>query len=117
MDSKQAPDLHIPIVDISESNNNAPQQLLDAATNYGFVFIDNNEAGVPTADIARTFSLSREFFASPLQDKDEVAIGSNKAGGNYGWLSRGIEKLDPGTQQRADVKEYDFLLSSLERRC
>ena len=114
MDSKQALSLHLPIVNISQSNKGAPQQLLDAAREYGFVFIENNEAGVPAADIARTFNLSREFFASPLQDKKEVAIGSNKAGGNYGWLSRGIEKLDPGTQQRADVKEYGFL-SALTR--
>jgi hypothetical protein len=38
--------------------------------------------------------------------KEQVSIASNKAGKNHGWLSQGIEKLDPKTQKRADVKEY-----------
>lgn len=96
----------IPIIDISRSNPQAPEQLLSAASKYGFVFIENNpEAGIPPQDIANMFDLSKLFFASPTEVKEEVSIGSSKAGKNHGWLSQGIEKLDPKTQKRADVKE------------
>ena len=94
----------IPVVDLSTNNPNASSQLLDAAAEYGFVFIENNDTDIPSRDINNLFALSREFFASPTEEKEEVAIGSNKAGKNHGWLSRGIEKLS-ATQKRADVKE------------
>ena len=96
----------IPVIDISTSNPSAPSQLLAAATQYGFVFIENNHAfGIPASKISRMFDLSEQFFASPIHVKEEVAISSNKAGKNHGWLGRGVEKLDPAVQRRADVKE------------
>lgn len=96
----------IPIIDLSPSNPDAPQQLLSAASKYGFVFVENNAAtGIPPQDIAKMFEISKEFFASPTEVKQTAAIASNEAGKNLGWLSRGVEKLDPGTQKRADVKE------------
>ena len=99
---------NIPIIDISPSNPNAPEQLLSAASKYGFVFIKNSPetGGIPPQDIAKMFELSKDFFAAPIEVKQEVSIASNKAGKNHGWLSQGIEKLDPKTQKRADVKEY-----------
>jgi len=99
---------NIPVIDISPSNPNAPEQLLSAASKYGFVFVKNSPGigGIPPQDIARMFELSKELFESPVEVKQQVSIGSNKAGKNHGWLSQGIEKLDPKTQKRADVKEY-----------
>lgn len=98
--------MEIPVIDISPSNDNAPPQLLDAAATYGFVFIENSDGvGIPPDDISRMFDLSRKFFASSTKTKETIRISSNKAGKNYGWLSRGVEKLDPATQKRADVKE------------
>lgn len=96
----------IPVIDISRSNPQAPEQLLSAVSKYGFVFVENNpEADIPPQDIANMFDLSKVFFASSTEIKQEVSIGSNEAGKNHGWLSQGIEKLDPKTQKRADVKE------------
>ncbi|KAK0332886.1 hypothetical protein LTR91_016445 [Friedmanniomyces endolithicus] len=95
----------IPVLDISPSNMNGPKQLLDAATKYGFVFIENNETGIAVEDIDHMFDLSKQFFDSPVETKQEVSINSNKAGKNHGWLSRGVETLDPSTQKRPDVKE------------
>jgi isopenicillin N synthase-like dioxygenase len=100
---------NIPVIDVSPSNPDAPNQLLSAASKYGFVFIENSpEAGIPPQQIAEMFELSKIFFAAPTEVKEEVSIGSNKAGKNHGWLSQGIEKLDPKTQKRADAKEYDW---------
>lgn len=106
MGSTQASEMQIPVIDISSKNSNASSKLLDAAARYGFVFIENsNDAGIAPNDISRIFELSQQFFASPVDVKEAVAINSNKAGKNHGWLSRGIEMLDPGTQKRPDVKE------------
>jgi isopenicillin N synthase-like dioxygenase len=97
--------IDIPVVDIRPGNREAARQVLDAATNYGFVFIENNDTGIDVKDIDHMFDLSQKFFASPEAEKDEVSIRSNKAGKNHGYLSQGVEKLDPATQKRPDVKE------------
>lgn len=89
----------IPVIDISPRNPHASHQLLDAASRYGFVFVENNDAGIDPADIAHMFDLSREFFASPVDVKEEVSIRTNTAGKNLGWLSRGTETLDPRNQK------------------
>ena len=95
----------IPIIDIRDSNPEAAQQLLSAAADYGFVYIHNIDGPVKPRAIENAFDISKRFFALPPEVKQTVAIGSNKAGGNYGWLSRGVEKLDPAMQKRPDVKE------------
>ena len=93
----------IPIIDIRDSS--AAEDLLRAAANYGFVYIDNIDGPVKPGAIANMFDISKRFFDLPTDVKETVAISSNKAGGNHGWLSRGVEKLDPATQKRPDVKE------------
>jgi len=96
----------IPVIDVGPSNPDAPQQLLSAASKFGFVFVENNNAaGIPAQDAADMFDLSKQFFAAPIAEKEKVSIASNKAGKNHGWLGQGVEKLDPMGQKRADVKE------------
>ena len=97
----------IPVIDISPSNPNAPAELLSAATQHGFVFVKNDPqtTTLPQPEIDHMFALSENFFSSPVEEKQAASIASNKAGKNHGWLSQGVEKLDPGGQVRADVKE------------
>lgn len=102
---QSAGEAQIPIIDMRSLNSDAPRQLLEAATGHGFVFIEPWDIGIEQADVDQIFKLSKNFFASPLDVKEEVSISSNKAGKNYGWLSQGVEKLDPATQRRPDVKE------------
>lgn len=104
--------ISIPIIDTRPENPQAAQQLLDAAAEYGFVFVDNNAAtGITPAAIEHMFHLSQTFFASPLPLKQEVGIHSSKAGANHGWLGQGVEKLDPKVQKRPDVKESVIIFS------
>lgn len=105
MGSLQNQEAKIPVIDISDANKDAPKQLLDAACKFGFVFVANNEAGISPDLISKLFKISEEFFALPTDVKQEVSIASNKAGKNHGWLSQGVEKLDPNVQKRPDVKE------------
>jgi hypothetical protein len=52
------PSAQIPVIDISPSNPHAATQLLDAATSYGFVFIENNAAaGMPPTNVQNMFDL------------------------------------------------------------
>ncbi|KYG42247.1 hypothetical protein M433DRAFT_146962 [Acidomyces richmondensis BFW] len=97
--------IKIPNIDLRPSNPDAPSQLLDAASKFGFVYIENEGTGIQPEDIEEMFQLSKNFFASPEHVKQEVSISSNKAGKNHGWLSREVEKLDPATQKRPDMKE------------
>ncbi|KAI4736842.1 iron/ascorbate family oxidoreductase [Aureobasidium sp. EXF-12298] len=48
----------IPVIDISPSNPHAATQLLDAAANNGFVFVENNAAaGMPPTKVQTMFNL------------------------------------------------------------
>ncbi|KAI7189283.1 Clavaminate synthase-like protein [Hortaea werneckii] len=107
MSSNKSETVEIPVIDLSPSNPHASSELLNAAAHYGFVFIANDPSttGLSTAEIDTIFTLSKQFFSSPTQIKEEVSIASNQAGKNVGWLSQGIEKLDPTTQKRPDIKE------------
>ncbi|KAK5015547.1 hypothetical protein LTR39_002552, partial [Cryomyces antarcticus] len=90
---------NIPLIDISSASSETAKQLLDAASTCGFVFVNNNEAGIPPADIHDMFELSRTFFGSPTAVKEECSINSNKSGKNRGWLSMHTETLDPAHQE------------------
>lgn len=96
----------IPVIDISPANHDAPNQLLDAACRFGFVFVANNQAGISPRPITDMFSLSQNFFALPEDAKQAFSISSNKAGKNHGYLHQGVEKLDPKTQKNPDVKQW-----------
>lgn len=51
----------IPVIDISARNKKAGEQLLAAATNNGFVFVENNDAGIPYSDVDGMFDLVGEI--------------------------------------------------------
>ena len=51
----------IPVIDISPSNPEAAKQILAAAENNGFLFIENNAAaGMPPAKVDEMFDLVRK---------------------------------------------------------
>jgi len=59
--------VQIPVIDISPSNPNAAREVLDAAANFGFVYIENNEAaGMPASDVAGMFELVGKIHISTV---------------------------------------------------
>ncbi|KAF1996793.1 Clavaminate synthase-like protein [Amniculicola lignicola CBS 123094] len=95
-------DLAIPIIDISNPSPEVAQQVLSAASTHGFLFIKNDGVTIPPKDIDDMFELSRKFFHSPKETKQEYAIHSATAGGiNRGWVSMQGEALDPENQKVA----------------
>ncbi|KAF2105092.1 oxidoreductase [Rhizodiscina lignyota] len=95
----------IPVIDISEENKNAAEDLVDAAAKYGFVFVKNNIAGIPPSEISQMFNLSETLFKSSVEVKETCSINSAKSGKNRGWLAMHTETLDPAKQKRGDFKE------------
>lgn len=93
--------IRLPVIDISEFTAETGKKLLDAATRYGFLYIDTNGTGFTESMVDREFELSREFFALPEAQKKQWPINET----NRGWTGLHGEILDPKTQQKGDFKE------------
>ncbi|KAI0881061.1 2OG-Fe(II) oxygenase superfamily protein [Annulohypoxylon maeteangense] len=94
----------IPIIDISAEGTDQAQvakELVNAAVEYGFVYIRNAGRDISTEQIENAFNISRILFSSPLEDKQRCTIEKN----NQGWSGMHSETLDPKTQRVGDFKE------------
>ncbi|KAJ4295024.1 hypothetical protein N0V90_007032 [Kalmusia sp. IMI 367209] len=104
MADSEVKNAEIPVIDISKPSPEVAQQVLEAASAHGFLFIKNDGAILPLEDISNMFSLSSQFFHQPAPQKSTHAIHSAAAGGiNRGWVSMAGESLDPSSE--ADPKE------------
>lgn len=89
-------DANIPIIDISKPTPAVAQQVLDAASTHGFLFVQQDDSLLPRAQVDEMFNLSAQFFAQPTAQKSTHAIHSEAAGGtNRGWVTMAGEALDP----------------------
>ncbi|KKK17746.1 putative oxidoreductase, 2OG-Fe(II) oxygenase family [Aspergillus rambellii] len=96
------PPIQLPVLDISNPNDPAVgKAMLDAATKYGFLYVDSKGTDFTAEDVQRAFDQSKAFFASPAQDKETCRIQSN----NRGWSGMHTETLDPEHQRTGDFKE------------
>ncbi|KAI0897766.1 2OG-Fe(II) oxygenase superfamily protein [Annulohypoxylon nitens] len=94
----------IPIIDISAEGTDQAQvakELVDAAVEYGFVYIRNAGRDISTEHIENAFNISKILFKSPFEDKKRCTIEKN----NQGWSGMHSETLDPKTQRVGDFKE------------
>ncbi|KAI8633054.1 2OG-Fe(II) oxygenase superfamily protein [Xylariaceae sp. FL1651] len=94
----------IPIIDIAGDEvdqDRIAKELVDAAVEYGFVYIKNTSQYLSLAQVEQIFNISRCLFESPLEDKQRCKIGKN----NQGWSGMHTETLDPKTQRVGDFKE------------
>jgi hypothetical protein len=57
MASNKVQELQLPVLDISNSDNETAKALVEAVTHYGFVFIKNNNAEIPPTDVTGMFDL------------------------------------------------------------
>ncbi|KAI2621676.1 2OG-Fe(II) oxygenase superfamily protein [Hypoxylon sp. NC1633] len=94
----------IPIIDLSTEDADQAQlakELVDAAVEYGFVYVKNAGQDISIQQIDNAFNVSRTLFASSLEEKQRCKIEKN----NHGWSGMHTETLDPKTQQVGDFKE------------
>ncbi|KAL4802250.1 hypothetical protein BDV18DRAFT_64067 [Aspergillus unguis] len=94
--------INLPILDISNPNDPAVgKAMLDAATKYGFLYVDSKGTDFGAEDVQKAFERSKTFFASPVEEKETCRIQSN----NRGWSGMHSETLDPENQRTGDFKE------------
>ncbi|KAI1876501.1 hypothetical protein JX265_004027 [Neoarthrinium moseri] len=94
----------IPIIDISADGADQAQvakALVDAAAEYGFVYIKNAGKDISAEQIENAFNVSRTLFSTPTEEKQKCKIQKN----NQGWSGMHTETLDPKTQRVGDFKE------------
>lgn len=105
MDSSSSTNLaatSIPVFDLTETSPSLARTVTAAATTHGFLFIKSTPSlPFSPSTIRAAFSLSRNFFSSPLSEKSTAPMQPN----NRGWTSMGGETLDPATQKTGDPKE------------
>ncbi|KAL4890241.1 hypothetical protein BDV59DRAFT_185115 [Aspergillus ambiguus] len=96
------PPIQLPVIDISNPNDPAVgREMLDAATKYGFFYVNSSGSDFAVADVQRAFELSKNFFMSPVEEKAACRIEPN----NRGWSGMHVETLDPEHQRTGDFKE------------
>ncbi|KAI1180872.1 hypothetical protein F4777DRAFT_527272 [Nemania sp. FL0916] len=94
--------VYIPIIDIADGDQaRVAKALVDAAVDYGFVYIKNTGRDISLTQVEQAFDISRTLFQSSLEDKQRCKIEKN----NEGWSGMHTETLDPKTQRVGDFKE------------
>ncbi|KAK4908401.1 hypothetical protein LTR66_017566, partial [Elasticomyces elasticus] len=93
--------INLPVINISDPTKEVGRQLVQAAINYGFLYI--SPEGTPFTEelVNHEFELSRQLFASHVSEKEACQIGSD----NHGWTGMHNEILDPANQRKGDFKE------------
>lgn len=87
------------IVDITNVNEKTAEELVNAATSQGFLFVEGH--GFSEEEVSQLFELSKEFFELPEEYKMKFKIDES----NHGYTKYGGENLDPSTQKKGDPKE------------
>jgi isopenicillin N synthase-like dioxygenase len=95
----------IPVIDIAPLLNDGDvrlvaQQIHDAATQTGFFYIKGH--GIDQKLIEQAFSVSKEFFALPQDQKQSIAVDTSQRG----WMATGMSKLQGAKTH--DLKEVFF---------
>lgn len=95
----------IPVIDIAPLLNDGDvisvaQQIYDAATQTGFFYIKGH--GIDQKLIEQAFSVSKEFFALPQDQKQSIAVDTSQRG----WMATGMSKLQGAKTH--DLKEVFF---------
>ncbi|KAH6655123.1 hypothetical protein BKA67DRAFT_689964 [Truncatella angustata] len=95
----------IPIIDISAEGADeleVAKKLVDAAAEYGFVYIKNAGKDISAQQVQGAFDISRKLFLeTSVEEKQKCTIQKN----NRGWSGMHSETLDPKTQRVGDFKE------------
>ncbi|OJJ81381.1 putative oxidoreductase, 2OG-Fe(II) oxygenase family [Aspergillus glaucus CBS 516.65] len=94
--------INLPIIDISNPHDlSMGKAMLDAAAKYGFLYVASQSTEFSAQDVERAFGLSKDFFASPVEEKATCRITPS----NRGWSGMHVETLDPEHQRTGDFKE------------
>ncbi|BEI24005.1 isopenicillin N synthase family oxygenase [Vibrio fluvialis] len=100
----------IPLIDLSDfplRRTEIAEQLWQAATEVGFFQLINH--GIALSEIEQAFTLSEQFFALPVEQKQRFPL---KAGLNAGWEFR--QQVRPSTGLADQKESYQITLPHME---
>lgn len=93
--------VHLPVIDISNPTLEVGKEMIAAAAQYGFLYIDTHGTGFTEEIVDREFAIGQKFFSQPDSVKAESTIDET----NRGWTGMHTEVLDPKNQRKGDFKE------------
>lgn len=98
----------LPIINVSDTSTTNAKRLVDAAIQYGFLYVSPDGTPFSEGLIDDQFALSKRFFASTLAEKQAYQVKHD----NKGWLGMHAEILDPAKQSREfkealNIGEFD----------
>ncbi|KAL1953983.1 hypothetical protein VTO42DRAFT_1869 [Malbranchea cinnamomea] len=93
--------VQLPVIDISHISTEVGKSMIDAATKYGFLYVDSKSSDFTKEDVDNAFELAKGFFALPYEEKAKFKYQND----NSGWVGMHRERLDPEHQKRGDFKE------------
>lgn len=93
--------MSVKTVDVSTIDQSTADELLECASRDGFMFVEGS--GFTQKDVDDMFTMSKGFFALPLEEKLKFKIGADTD--NRGFSGFNAEMLDPATQKKGDPKE------------
>lgn len=92
--------IQLPVFDVSDHSPENAKRLVNATIEYGFLYISPEGTPFTESLVDAQFDLSKQFFASPLDEKKTYHVGKT----NRGWLGLHNEVLDP-TNNPKEFKE------------
>lgn len=90
--------IQLPIIDVANTSPDNGRRLVDAAVEYGFLYISPSGTLFTESLVKSQFDLSKQFFAQPTAEKEKYRIGTD----NRGFTGMHNEILDPSK----DTKEF-----------
>lgn len=96
--------IDLPVFDVSDTSAENAKRLVQAAIDYGFLYISPNGTAFTENLIGSQFDLSKRFFASPLSEKQNYHVGTD----NRGWLGMHNEILDPANSKKEFKEAFNI---------
>lgn len=56
-----AKSIELPVIDVTNTNEDTARQLIDAVATHGFVYLQNNHEEIPTKELNDVFDLVSRF--------------------------------------------------------
>lgn len=96
------------IVDISEINKKCGEELVDAASTQGFLFVKGH--GFTAKEVDALFNASKKFFALPKEQKQKLPISENNIGYEFAKEQLDTESRAPDPKESLNMDPRDIPL-------
>ncbi|KAF4771022.1 hypothetical protein HAV15_012574 [Penicillium sp. str.  len=103
--------LDLSLFDQPGGKDQLAKQLFDAIQNIGFFYITN--FGLSQEDVDRQFSIGKEIFKLPVEEKLKFRAELEKGGYN-GYKPMGLREISPGVYDNTEIYNIPKFIPALE---